>query len=171
MAERTTENEQSAKSVAKPGNGSRGPLAPARAQEVSPRYSPLGRLRWEFDRLFDDFYRGWQSGWGRELESAAGVEVKERDDAVVVRADAPGFEAGDFDVQIRGDSLVMSACQSGESTQDDGFQWHKRELYHSIPLPAEVQADKIDARYRNGVLTITLLKTAGAKARKIEVKG
>jgi HSP20 family protein len=167
MAERK-QDEQSAKNGNKQGSG--GALAPAPSQGVSPRYSPLGRLRWEFDRLFDDFFRGWQTGWGGDLEAAAGVEVKERDDAVVLRADAPGFEPGDFDIQIRGDNLVLCACQREESTQDDGFQWQKRELYHSIPLPGEVAADKIDARYRNGVLTITLPKSEKAKARKIEVK-
>jgi HSP20 family protein len=98
------------------------------------------------------------------------VDVQERDDAVVVRADAPGFEPGDFDVEIRGDSLVLCACQSEEATKEDEFRWQKRELYRSVPLPAEIDADNIDAKYRNGILTIKMPKTEHAKGRKIEIK-
>jgi HSP20 family protein len=156
---------------AKPGNGShRGAMTVQRPRALAPSFSPLGRLRTEFDRLFDDFFQGWPSVWSGDRPLAADVDVRERDDAVVVRADAPGFEPDDFDVEIRGDNLVLCACQSEESSKEDEFQWQKRELYRSVPLPAEINADKIDASYRNGVLTITLPKTEQAKGRKIEVK-
>ena len=89
----------------------------------------------------------------------------------MVRADAPGFESGDFDLQIRGDQLVLCACQSEESSSaDEGNVWEKRELYQTVPLPAGIDAEHIDAQYRNGVLTVTLPKTAESKGRRIEVK-
>jgi HSP20 family protein len=157
------------------GNGKRdgqrgGMLTPARPWTGA--FAPLSRLRTEFDRLFDDFFHTWPSSWGGERELAWDVDMQERDDAVVIRADAPGFEPSDFDVQIRGDHLVLCACQSEESAkEEEGFRWRKREFYRSIPLPAEIDADKIDANYRNGVLTLTLPKTEHTKGRKIEIKG
>ena len=169
MAERKQQDEKSVKNGIKQGNGHRGVLAAPRGHSLTPRFTPFNRLRTEFDRLFDDFFHGWQN-WGGEPEFGAGVDLQERDDAVVVRADAPGFEPSDFDVEIRGDNLVLCACQSAETSQEEGFQWQQRELYRSVPLPAGVDADKIDAHYRNGVLTITLPKTEQAKGKKIEIK-
>ena len=128
-------------------------------------------MRSEFDRLFDEFFQGWPALGEGAREQAWGVEVQDHDEAVVIRADAPGFEPGDFDIEMRGENLVLSAVRSEESTQEEGGrQWKRRELHHSIPLPAEIDADKIDAQYRNGVLTITAAKREPTKSRKIEVK-
>jgi HSP20 family protein len=160
------------------GNGNRGALTLPRGGSRLLPSRPLHGLRAEFDRLFDDLLHGWQ-GWPawnasseeEEWGAAREIDVRERDDAVVVRADAPGFEPDDFDVEIRGDNLVLCACQSDESKlEDGGVRWSKREFYRSVPLPTEVEAGKIDAHYRNGVLTLTLPKTPRAKGRKIEVK-
>jgi HSP20 family protein len=139
---------------------------------MAARVGPLTRLRSEFDRLFDDFFQGWPTvvTAGDAGQGVQGVDVQERDDAVVVRADAPGFDPGDFDVEIRGDNLVLCACQSEESSEEEGFRWQKRELFRSVPLPAEIDADNIDAKYRNGILTIKLPKTEQAKGKKIEIK-
>src|SRR6266545_2054560 len=77
---------------------------------------PLSRLRDEFDRLFDQFARSafgmplarWDAGtnWG--------LDVREDDDNVVVRAEAPGFEPSDFDIQVSGNQLIMSAVRKAE---------------------------------------------------------
>jgi HSP20 family protein len=171
MADQKTQSEQTTKggNKQKQGNGSHGALTTTRPRMLSAQFSPFSRLRTEFDRLFDDFFQGWP-GTVKAADFGQGVDVQERDDAVVVRADAPGFDAGDFDVEIRGDNLVLCACQSEESSEEDGFRWQKRELYRSVALPAEIDADKIDAKYRNGILTIKLPKTEQAKGRKIEIK-
>ncbi len=171
MADSKQKIERVNKNGNKSGNGSRTALATTRPHQAGLRFGPLGRLRSEFDRVFDDLLRGWPSSWGEEPSWMAGVDLRERDDAVVVRADAPGFEPGDFDVEIRGDNLVLCACQSEESSEEDqGMHWEKRELYQSIPLPSAVNAEQIDAHYRNGVLTITLPKTEQARSKKIEIK-
>ena len=165
------------------GNGNkqegshRGALATQGPRGMSPSFfsssyfNPLGRLRSEFDRMFDDFFQGWPSVGAGQRDSGWRVDIQDRDDAVVVRADAPGFEPGDFDVEIRGDNLMLCACQSEEeSKEDEGYRWEKREFYRSIPLPAAIDEDKIDAQYHNGVLTLTLPKREEAKRRKIEIK-
>lgn len=168
MAATSTNRTMKAK---EPSEGRSGALTQVRSRTPGPYFGPFNRLRSEFDRLFDDFFGGW-TGWTEGASTGGGIEVRDLDDVVVVRADAPGFDADDFDVEIRGDNLVLCACQSEESRSDenDGLRWEKRELYRSVPLPAEVDVDKIDAHYRNGVLQITLPKSEQAKGRKIEIK-
>jgi HSP20 family protein len=148
-----------------------GQLAQLRPRHLFPSFAPWGQLRSEFDRMFDDFVQGLPATWGGEPSTGWGLDVQESADAVVIRADAPGFDADDFDIEVRDDNLVLCACQSEEKTKDEeGYQWQKREMYRSVPLPAGVDADKIDAQYRNGVLSIKLPKTEQMKSRKIQVK-
>jgi HSP20 family protein len=130
------------------------------------------RLRSEFDRLFDEFFRGWPGTvmLPEETESRWGLDVREQDDKVVIRAEAPGFEPNDFDIQVRNNQLQLCACQSKESRDEGEQQWSRQELFWSVPLPTEVDTERVDAQYRNGVLTVTLPKTEDTKARRIEVK-
>jgi HSP20 family protein len=153
------------------GGQSGGQLMSSQPRHLFRSLAPFRSLRTEFDQLFDDFMHGLPAVWGGERQSGWGVDMQESDDAIVIRADAPGFDADDFDVEIRGDNLVLCACQSEEKTQDEeGYQWQKRELYRSIPLPTHVDADKIDAQYRSGVLSVKLPKSEKTKSRKIQVK-
>jgi HSP20 family protein len=132
----------------------------------------LSRLRSEFDRLFEDFLGGLgglpaipgmrDSGWD--------LDVDDQNDKIVVRAEAPGFEPDDFDIQVRGNQLVLSASENEESQEDGGRHWRHKELFQSITLPADVDSEHVDAKYRNGILTVTLPKTEEGKSRRIEVK-
>ena len=162
---------QSGNGAHETSSGDRGNQLPQnRPRHLLPTFAPWGRLRTEFDRLFDDFMHGLPV-WGGERQSSWGLDVQEKDDAIVIHADAPGFDADDFDIEIRGDNLVLSGSQSEEKTHDDeGYHWEKREFYRSIPLPAHVDAGKIDAQYRKGVLSIKLPKTEHTKTQKIQVK-
>jgi HSP20 family protein len=134
---------------------------------------PLNRLRSEFDRLFDDFFRGWPTlaAWPDQPTQRWGVAVEDEADKVIIRAEAPGFEPQDFDLHVNDNQLELCACQSDESSQNGGRQWRKQELYRSIPLPTGVDPEHVDAQYRNGILTVTMPKTEQAKGRKVEVKG
>ena len=131
------------------------------------------RLRSEFDRLFDDFFGGWPTlgGWSEEPSQRWGIDVEDEADKVIVRAEAPGFEPQDFNLQVHDNQLELCACQSEETSQDGGHQWHKQELYRSIPLPSGIDTEHVDAQYRNGILTVTVPKTEQSKGHKIEVKG
>jgi HSP20 family protein len=171
MAEQ--QSDQSKQQTKKSGNGShRGAMTRPEARSMTGTgFSSLGRLRSEFDRLFDDFFQGWPSLGHGSNEQRWELDVEDQADAVVVHADAPGFEPDDFNLEIRGDNLVLCACQNEEQSKaDSGYRWERREFYRSIPLPAEIDEDKVDAQYKNGVLTIKLPKSEPAKTRKIEVK-
>jgi HSP20 family protein len=110
------------------------------------------------------FQAGWQGQtWGTDLRDA-GKEF-------VVRAEAPGFEPNEFDVRVSGDVLTVSAehkaeVKEGEQVTEQEYGSFQR----SIMLPGGVDPNKVEARYRNGVLEIHLPKTPEAQGRRIEVK-
>jgi HSP20 family protein len=132
--------------------------------------NPFALLRHEFDSLFDDFFSRWPApttvGWGLDVEDT-GKEV-------IVRAEAPGFEAGEFDVQLRGDQLYIRAEHKEEEKKSAGEEQSFSNRYgvyeRWLTLPSGLDADKVEARYRNGVLEVHLPKTPEAVGRKIQVK-
>jgi HSP20 family protein len=147
---------------------------PARGTEVAPyRQGGMTRYGWEpIDRLAEQFFRGWPTPWagpGRHWD----LDVQERDNDMVVRAEAPGFEPGDFDIQVRGDQLVLRANHRAEHEEKDRgyYEWSRQEFYRTVPLPAATDPNKVEARYRNGVLTVTLPKTEDGRGRRIAVQG
>jgi HSP20 family protein len=132
----------------------------------------LSRMRDEFDRYFDRMARDFSAfaringeGWNW------GLEVEDEDENVVVRAEAPGFEADDFDVRVEDNRLVLRASKEVETKDEKGNlrEYREQECYDSVSLPTGIDKEKVDAKYHNGVLTVTLAKTAETKAKKIAV--
>jgi HSP20 family protein len=147
-------------------NGNGGAIAP-----VHDFPSLMRRMQSEFEDLFErfghglslfdeDLGRGWN--WG--------VNMEDKDDSIVVKAEAPGFEAADFDIRVTGDSLTLRANRKTEKKDKEGQFEEKCECYESITLPPGIDKDKVDASYVNGVLTVTVPKTREGKARKVTVK-
>jgi HSP20 family protein len=137
-------------------------------------WEPLRRMRQEFDRLFDQALGGWPAPWeGIGDDQHWGLDVDESENDVVVRAEAPGFEPDDFDIQVRGDQLVLRAAHKAEAEEPRrGYrECRRQELYRSVPLPPGIDADNIQATHRHGVLTVTLPKTEQSKGRRITVQG
>jgi HSP20 family protein len=131
----------------------------------------LSRFRDEFDRMFERFFSGWPVRWSeREDGWRWGMEVQEQENAVVVRAEAPGFEAGDFDVQVQDGQLTLRASRKTETKKDGEEEWSQRECFESVTLPASIDKDKVEAKYHNGILTITMVKTPEGKGRRVPVK-
>jgi len=130
----------------------------------------LSRLRDEFDQMFERFATGWPALWDRN-GWRWDIDVREEENQIVVRAEAPGFEPQDFDIQVRGNELILRASHKTTTEgKDDGFRSEQqRECYQAFTLPAEINPDKVAAKYVNGVLTITLPKTAEARGKKIPV--
>lgn len=132
----------------------------------------LSRLRDEFDRIFERFAGTALSPWGERTKGWGwGLEVMEKDNAIVVRAEAPGFEAKDFDVQVQDRQLMIRAVQKRETKKDGAESWTEQEYQESVMLPAGIDQDKVQAKYHNGVLTITMPRTAESKGRQVKVDG
>src|SRR5438270_3202788 len=135
----------------------------------------MTQVRDEFDRMFDRFMRHWPGFGlmrGGEQPWHWGLDVRDENDAVAVRAEVPGFDADDIDLQVTGDRLVIRAAHKSETGKEKGQAqtWQEREYYQAVTLPAGVDAEKVDASYRNGVLTVRLPKTEQAKGRRIAIR-
>lgn len=146
------------------GNG--GTLAPLRDFPTLMR-----RMQSEFDELFDRFAREWPipvEEFGRGWEW--GLDVEDKDDSIVVRAEVPGFEAGDFNLSVSGNRLILRASRKAETKEKEGERREEYQCYESMTLPTGIDTDKIDARYHSGVLTVTIPKTKEGRSKKIAVK-
>ena len=135
----------------------------------------LLRLQDEMNDLFDRFF-GW---WGSPTTELVGqwwpvLELAEKEDHVIVRAEMPGLKREDIDVSVHGNVLTLSGEKKEEAEPREGACYCSERRYGSfrrdITLPAEVDADKVEATYKDGVLTLTLPKVEEAKTKKIAIK-
>jgi len=152
-------------------NGSHGRtgMSRARTSGMSRGHGSLDRLRDDFDRLFERL--GFPTRFG-EQETSWGLEMQENDESVVVRAECPGFDPDDFDVQVRGDQLVLCATHKSDEESEEGFrEWSRQDFCRVISLSSAVKTEEVEAKYQNGVLTLKLPKSEESKGRKIPVKG
>lgn len=177
MAGRSEESRRNLQKGSQQDQGHNGGTAvvPSRRGSMAPQegFEPLYQLREDFRRLFDELLPGWPSIWGEGRRNGWGFDVQEDDSNVTVRAEAPGFEPGDFDLQVRGDQLVVRASKKTQTEEkEQGYrQWRQQDLYRSVSLPPGIDANQVDAEYRNGVLTVKLSKTEESKGRRIPIKG
>jgi len=158
-------------------------ITPSRKRErqnggIAPRQSgyPIARLRHELDNMFNEFFQSLPGIFEREgvADQFWGFDMEDAGKEIVVRAEAPGFEAKDFDIQISGNLLTIHAEHKTE-TQDKGAERptsekHFVRLQRSITLPAGIDPDKIEAKYHNGVLEVHVPKTPEAQGKRIEIK-
>lgn len=135
----------------------------------------LNTLGSEIDRLFEaplaEISRGTQQFLGGWLPA---VDLYENKDNVVVRAEMPGMKKEEIDINLHEGVLTISGerkqdetCKDAEVCRSERFLGR---FQRTIALPASVQADKVSASYKDGILTVTLPKTEESKPRQIEVK-
>lgn len=101
------------------------------------------------------------------------AEVFDDDDKLVVKLEAPGMDAEDFDIQIRNEVLIVRGEKKFQHEQNKG-NYHLMECAYgcferAIPLPEKVDEEKAQASYKRGLLNITLPKTGLHTSRKIKV--
>jgi HSP20 family protein len=137
--------------------------------------NPLTDFRSAMDRLLEDFSRGLPLlGWGSDLSTAyPPVNLSEDADRFLIETELPGVTLSDLEVVCQGQTLTLRG-ERKESTEPEGA-YERRErptgaFVRTMTLPADVDADKIEATFEDGVLLVTVPKAAEAKARKIEVK-
>ncbi len=102
------------------------------------------------------------------------LDVEETDDAVIVYAELPGLRPDDFRVEATPDRLILRG-EKGEEYEEHGRDYRRFErrygaFLRTISLPAEVQPEQAVARYRDGVLRVTLPKTDAGKARRVPIQ-
>jgi HSP20 family protein len=100
--------------------------------------------------------------------------LTETDGNVMVKAELPGMDPKDIDVEVTGDMLTLRGEKKTEEEKKDERYYCRERHYgsfqRSFRLPAGVQSDKVDAQFKNGVLTINIPKSEESKQKKIEIK-
>ncbi len=139
-------------------------------------FKDMMSLREAMNRLFEDsFIR--PSAWPLPFEGETvglPVDVIEGKDNVVVKASVPGLKPEDIDVSITGDTLTIKGETKSEEKVEQGSYIRQERRYgkfeRSLQLPSLVVADKADAKFEHGVLTLTLPKAEQVKPKTIKVK-
>lgn len=138
-----------------------------------PSRRDITRFNREMDSLWDRFAGNFPFVES-EREWLPSVDVSETDGDIAVRAELPGLEAKDIDLNITGDILTIRGEKRGkEEVKEENY--YSRESYYgafqrAVRLPAGVQSDKVKANYKNGVLDIRLPKSEKSQSQKIEIK-
>jgi len=147
------------------------------------RRSHKDELRNRFDRVFDQFF---QDPWGasglmqagseprRDLLFAPPVEISENDKTITVRAELPGVDPEQVNVELMENVLVISGQKEEKREQKDGESTFSEFVFGSfrreIALPADVDPDSVKATFQKGVLHVELQKSQVSRTRKINVE-
>lgn len=144
---------------------------------------PVATLHREVDRLFDDFFRGFDKfptlpfREGSLTEFSPKINVSENDKEIEVTVEVPGMDQNDVEINLRDDVLTIKGEKKQEKEEKDKEYYHVESsygsFYRSLQIPCEVEQDQVKAAFKKGVLKIYLPKSEKAKknVRKIEVKG
>ena len=142
--------------------------------------NPLVSLQREINHVFDDFWHKVESGWNGQNDAVGmfgpSTDVTETDKGVDVSIELPGMTEEDIDISLTSDTMTIRGEKKIEHEEErKGVYMSERSygsFYRTVPLPAGVDADKADAKFKNGVLTVSLPKTAEAQAKvkRIPVK-
>jgi HSP20 family protein len=136
------------------------------------KYRPFNDLlSWDadgiLDRFFDDDFFGTFGKYPK-------VDVREENGKYIIEADLPGLTEKDLDVKVEGNLLTISSKKTEEKKEKkNGYLVQERRsssFARSFMLPKNVEKDKIEAHFKNGLLTLSLPKAPEAEPKKISVK-
>jgi len=149
------------------------------SQEIQRRSSAALNPWQEMDRLFESafprFGRWPLSDWSTRFEAKLpAVDVIDRPDHILVRAEVPGVKKEDLDVSVSDNLVTIRATTKYEEEKEQG-EYYRCEMSHgefsrSVSLPAAVDSAEARASFKDGVLELTLPKTAPSKRRAIKVE-
>ncbi len=141
---------------------------------VRPFYRPTSLLD-DVEAMAREAWESWAPvsyGYGTSLTPR--VDMIEDKDALVIWAEFPGLMRQDIDINLKGDVLTIWAEKKREAVSEEVTSYYSERCFghysRSISLPFPVDADKLSATFKNGLLEIRLPKTAEAKGKHINVK-
>jgi HSP20 family protein len=145
-----------------------------RWQPFTPVWNNLQHLQHEMNRIFDRWGEDGGSNLFGLTTAFPAVNVWEEAEVVFVEAELPGLKLEDLEIYVTGGNQLTIKGERKPASVDKGV-WHRQErgtgsFVRMLTLPFPVDADKVEARFENGVLRIQLAKHESAKARKITVK-
>jgi HSP20 family protein len=135
----------------------------------------LDAFQGDMNRLFDSFFgrREGASGY-RSRRWVPAMDLVETDDHLVLRADLPGLDRGDIEIEVKDGVLVVSGERKARH-EEEGGGYHRVErafgrFSRSLELPKGIETDSIEASFDKGVLEVRMPKPAERKPTRIEIR-
>lgn len=140
-----------------------------RWQPFTPVWNQLHQFQSEMNRLFDRW-----NGFGDAPTAFPTVNVWEEDDKLQVEAELPGLDLKNLEIYVTGGNQLTLKGERQFAAPEKGA-WHRRErtagsFVRALTLPYAVDANHVEAKLENGILSVTLAKHESARPRKIQVK-
>ena len=142
-------------------------------------FQELSNIRKQMDRLFEDMLSSGDHNW-MGLHNMGGmwtpaVEVQETDQELVLKAQIPGIDAKDLDVEVSEDRVTISGEHKEEKRTEDQDQnyfhseFHYGQFQRVITLPMPIKTDQIKSDFQHGVLTLTMPKMKAEPKKVVKV--
>ncbi|MBW4581754.1 MAG: Hsp20/alpha crystallin family protein [Tildeniella nuda ZEHNDER 1965/U140] len=126
-------------------------------------------LRRQMDNVFDELTQNTNS----EASWTPAVELKDNGNALLLRAQLPGVDAKDLDIQVTKEAVSLSGEHHHEQkAEKDGFfrsEFRYGKFQRVIPLPVAVQNDRVEAAYKDGILSLTLPKVEEVRNKAVKI--
>jgi HSP20 family protein len=136
-------------------------------------WQEMEAVRRQFDRMFEDMVPIRESLLKQEQTWAPAIELTSTDAGFTLRAQLPGVDAKDLDVQVGRNAVSISGEHKFENkTEENGYfrsEFRYGKFQRVIPLPAAVQNDQVSAEFKDGVLTLTLPRMQAIKPSVVKV--
>ena len=140
-------------------------------------FKDLFSIQDRMNRLFDETFARTAKGEGEELARgiwSPAVDIYETDENIVLKAEVPGMNKGDISIEVKDNMLVLKGERKFEKEIKEE-NYHRMEraygaFQRSFTLPNIVNRDKVSAKYKDGVLEITLPKVQEAKLKQVKVE-
>lgn len=135
----------------------------------------------EFENLLSRYNKG-ESGSGTQLSNdlnfadwAPSCDIEEEEDRYVIKADLPGVDKKDIDVKLENGVISIRGEKQTEKETGKGTKRHRTERFHgtfarSFTLPDAVKDERVEANYKDGVLSLVIPKAEEAKPKSIDIK-
>ncbi len=138
-------------------------------------FREVSRLRDEMDRMWQEVFGAGRRALRRMGEEwVPAVDISDTADKVIVKVEVPGMDVKNIEISLSGDILTIRGEKKAEREEkEESFHLVERSygfFARSLRLPAAVEADKIEANYKHGVLTITCPKKEEGKPKQITIK-
>ncbi len=142
-------------------------------------FQELSTIRKQMDRLFEDMLSVGDRDW-LGLHSMGGmwtpaVEIEETDKELVLKAEIPGIDIKDLDVEVSEDRVTISGEHKEEKRTEDKdknyfhSEFHYGQFQRIVPLPMPIRTDEIKSEFKHGILTLTMPKVEEAPKKVVKV--
>lgn len=155
--------------------------SPAAVKRDVPAAYPFHLLQRDMNQLFENFAHGFEMWRPRFVEPLFGdfqvrLDLRDNDKDIVLTAEIPGVDPKDIELSVTDDSVVIRGEKVDQKEESEKGYYRSERSFGSfervVPLPCEIDRDKVDATFKNGVLKVVLSKCmkSNQNEKKIEVK-